>query len=115
METGGGEDRRGTGSVKGGTPMIAVDTLTQYQREIRALRAQVQEADAAQYHLVEMHLPLVIALARRYEGRGVDLLDLIQESNLGLLRAAQKYDPSLGVKFSTCPVKGRMRSQAVAV
>ncbi len=57
--------------------MISIDTLAQYRHEIRALRERVQEADSMQQHLVETHLPLVIALARRYEERGVDLMDLI--------------------------------------
>jgi RNA polymerase primary sigma factor len=84
--------------------MISVDTLAQYRRDVRARREQIQEADPTPQHLVEMHLPLVIALARRYEGMGVDLLDLIQEGNLGLLHAARKYDPSQDTKFSTYAV-----------
>ena len=86
--------------------MISTDTFAQYRRDVRTLRERVQETTdpALQGHLVETNLPLVITVARRYEGRGVDLLDLIQEGNLGLLRAVQKYDPSLGVKFSTYAV-----------
>jgi RNA polymerase primary sigma factor len=85
--------------------MIFTDTFLQYQRDVRALRQHAQKADPAQQQaLIETNLPLVIALARRYEARGVDLMDLIQEGNLGLLRAAQKFDPSLWVKFSTYAV-----------
>jgi RNA polymerase sigma factor (sigma-70 family) len=84
--------------------MISVDILAQYRRDVRALREQVQEADPTPQHLVETNLPLVITLARRYEARGVDLMDLIQEGNLGLLHAVRKYDPSLGAKFSTYAV-----------
>ncbi len=82
--------------------MVFTDTLAQYRHDVRALRERVREVDLDQQQgLVEMNLPLVMTLARRYEGRGVDLMDLIQEGNLGLLRAAQKFDPSLGVQFST--------------
>jgi RNA polymerase sigma factor (sigma-70 family) len=85
--------------------MIYTDTLIQYQRDVRALREQIQETNPTHQHaLVETNLPLVIALARRYEARGVDLLDLIQEGNLGLLHAVRKYDPLLGAKCSTYAV-----------
>src|SRR6266536_902825 len=81
--------------------MFSIDSFVQYRREIREMRERVQKADIRQQDLVAAHLPLVIHIARRYEDAGVDLMDLIQEGNIGLMRAAQKFDPSMGVQFST--------------
>jgi len=67
----------------------------------RDLVAVVRDGEAARSHLLEANLRLVVSLAKRYTGRGMPLLDLIQEGNLGLIRAMEKFDYSKGFKFST--------------
>ena len=61
----------------------------------------VTDGQAARQHLLEANLRLVVSLAKRYTGRGMPLLDLIQEGNLGLIRAMEKFDYAKGFKFST--------------
>ncbi|WP_200907193.1 RNA polymerase sigma factor RpoD [Ardenticatena maritima] len=67
----------------------------------RELEALVQDGREARRRLIESNYRLVISIAKRYEGRGVPLLDLIQEGNIGLMRAVEKFDYHLGYKFST--------------
>ena len=59
------------------------------------------DGQSARQHLLEANLRLVVSLAKRYTGRGMPLLDLIQEGNLGLIRAMEKFDYAKGFKFST--------------
>ncbi len=66
-----------------------------------ALEASVQAGTEAAQTFVESNLRLVVSLAKRYASSGVALLDLIQEGNLGLIHAVEKFDPSKGFKFST--------------
>ncbi|MCO5578375.1 hypothetical protein L7F22_032216 [Adiantum nelumboides] len=70
----------------------------QYRRDLRAV---VRDGLLAKNHLLEANLRLVVSLAKRYTGRGMPLLDLIQEGNLGLIRAVEKFDYAKGFKFST--------------
>lgn len=70
-------------------------------RERRRLEALVEEGEEARGLFIRANLRLVISIAKRYTGRGLDLLDLIQEGNLGLIRAVEKFDWRKGFKFST--------------
>jgi RNA polymerase nonessential primary-like sigma factor len=65
------------------------------------LEALVRDGHLGKNHLLEANLRLVVSLAKRYTGRGMPLLDLIQEGNLGLIRAVEKFDYTKGFKFST--------------
>ena len=77
----------------------AEGSLTATQR--RELRIIMREGEEAFEHLITANLRLVVSIARKYDGRELQLLDLIQEGNIGLMRAAEKYDWEKGFKFST--------------
>lgn len=92
---------------------FADDSVRLYLREIGKIPLLTQEEEKtlakkaakgnkkAKDKMVEANMRLVVSIAKRYSGRGLDLLDLIQEGNTGLLRAVEKFDPDKGFKFST--------------
>jgi RNA polymerase primary sigma factor len=69
--------------------------------ERAALEGSIQAANRARQRLAEANLRLVVSVAKRYTGRGMSFLDLIQEGNIGLLKAVEKFDYTMGYKFST--------------
>jgi len=69
--------------------------------EIRELKTLQRQGEASFEHLISANLRLVVSIAKRYQGSGMDFIDLIQEGNLGLIRAAESFDHTMGYKFST--------------
>ncbi len=89
-----------------------VETLSEDEKFIKAIQAHEKkfthyleamriEAQKAQKHLIEANLRLVVSVAKKHIGRGMPLLDLLQEGNIGLIRAVEKFDYHRGFKFST--------------
>src|SRR5438094_3146028 len=80
---------------------IGRGTLLTKEQEIELAKQIEAGSDAARRHMTEANLRLVVSIAKKYQGRGMPLLDLIQEGNVGLMRAVAKFDHRRGFKFST--------------
>ncbi len=73
----------------------------EYELAQKIIHGNAKEQKRAKDKMAESNMRLVVSIAKRYSGRGLDFLDLIQEGNTGLLRAVEKFDPDKGFKFST--------------
>lgn len=80
---------------------IGQNELLSVQEELRQARRVRQGDFAARQTMIERNLRLVVSIAKHYNGRGLQLLDLIEEGNLGLIHALEKFDPERGFRFST--------------
>jgi len=103
------ESQEGTGEIKhqvidatslylkeiGFAPLLTADEEVFYARKLQ------KGCEKSRHRMIESNLRLVVKISRRYVNRGLELLDLIEEGNLGLMRAVEKFDPELGYRFST--------------
>ncbi len=80
---------------------IGASPLLTAEEEVRFSRLAQRGDEAARKRMIESNLRLVVKIARRYTNRGLAFLDLIEEGNLGLIRAVEKFDPERGFRFST--------------
>jgi len=89
-------------AVETDASMVAIERLAESKElTTRELKALIVEGKRAKEHLEKANLRLVVSLAKRYTGNGMPFLDLIQEGNLGVIRAVEKFDYTKGFKFST--------------
>ncbi len=80
---------------------IGFSPLLTAEEEVKYSRMAIAGEEAGRKRMIESNLRLVVKIARRYLNRGLSLLDLIEEGNLGLIRAVEKFDPERGFRFST--------------
>lgn len=84
------------------TDQAFIDSIGIYENKFQAyIDKLIKESDKAEKHLIEANLRLVVSVAKKHIGRGMPLLDLLQEGNMGLIRAVEKFDYHRGYKFST--------------
>jgi RNA polymerase nonessential primary-like sigma factor len=103
--TGGHESKRQPTGVADATTLylkdIGFSSLLSAEEEVLLTRKLQDGCERSRHRMIESNLRLVVKISRRYINRGLDLLDLIEEGNLGLMRAVEKFDPELGYRFST--------------
>jgi RNA polymerase primary sigma factor len=100
-------ERDRIGEHRAAIDALATETgvaIPEFRRIVRAVQKGEREAHAAKREMVEANLRLVISVAKKYSNRGVQFLDLIQEGNIGLMKAVDKFDYRRGYKFSTYAV-----------